>query len=56
MHGLEALGAATVPEVVVEMEALSMVQHLGHGMLGTVLEWLNGTEVLYVHTSRDVFL
>ena len=46
MHDLEALGAAAVPEVVVEMEALLMVQHLGHGLLGTVLGRLDGTEVL----------
>ena len=46
MHGLEALGAGTVPEVVVEMEALLMVRHLGHGLLGAVLERFNGTEVL----------
>ena len=38
MHGLEALGAAVAPEVVVEMEAPSMVQHLGHGLVGTALE------------------
>ena len=46
VHRLEALGAAAAPEVVVEMGALSMVRHLGYGMLGTVLEQLNGTEVL----------
>ena len=46
VHDLEALGAAAVPEVVVEMEALSMVRHLVHGLLGTVLGRLNGTEVL----------
>ena len=46
MHDLEALGAVTVPEVVIEMEALLMVRHLGHGLLGALLERLNGTEVL----------
>ena len=46
MHGLEALGAGTVPEVVVEMEALSMVRPLVLGLLGAVLERLKGTEVL----------
>ena len=56
VQGLGSMGAAAALEVVVYMEVSSMVQHLGHGMLGTVLEWLNGTEVLYVHTSRDVFL
>ena len=56
VHRLEALGAAAAPEVVVEMGALSMVRHLGYGLLGTVLEQLNGTEVLWVCTSRDVFI
>ena len=42
-NGLEALGAAAAPEVVVEMESPSMVRHLGHGLVGTVLERLNGT-------------
>ena len=46
VHGLEALGAAAAPEVVKETETLSMVQHLRHGLVGTVLEKLNGTEVL----------
>ena len=46
VHGLEALGGAANPEVVVEMEAPSMVRHLRHGLVGTVLERLNGTEVL----------
>ena len=46
MHGLEALGAAYAPEVVVEMEAPFMVQHLEHGLVVTVLERFNGTEVL----------
>ena len=46
VHGLEALGAVAAPEVVVDMEALSMVRHLRHGLVGVVLERLNGTEVL----------
>ena len=46
VHGLEALGALAVPEVMVEMEAPSMVRHLGHELVGEVLEMLNGTEVL----------
>ena len=46
VHGLEALGSAAAPEVVVDMEAPSMVRHVGHGLVGMVLERLNGTEVL----------
>ena len=46
VHGLEALGSAAAPEVVVDMEAPSMVRHVGHGMVSMVLERLNGTEVL----------
>ena len=46
VHGLEALVAAAAPEVMVEMEAPSMVRHLGHELVGAVLERLNGTEVL----------
>ena len=46
VHGLEGMGAAAAPEVMLEMEAPSMVRHLGHGLVGTVLERLNGTEVL----------
>ena len=56
VHGLEALGAASAPEAVVDMEVRLIVQHLGHGMVGTVLERLNGTEVIYIRTSWDVFL
>ena len=56
VHGLEALGAVAAPEVVVDMEALSMVRHLRHGLVGVVLERLNGTEVIYIRTSWDVFL
>ena len=50
VHELEAMGAAAALEVVVDMEAPSMVGHLGHGLVGTALERLNGTEVLYVRT------
>ena len=46
VHGLEALGAAAAPEVMVEMEAPLMVRHLGHELVGVVLERLNGTDVL----------
>ena len=46
VHGLEALGAAATPYVVVDMEAPLVVLHLGHGLVGTVLERLNDTEVL----------
>ena len=51
VHGLGALGAAAAPEVVVYMEALSIVRHLGHGLVETLLEWLNGAEVLEVRMS-----
>ena len=37
VHGLEALLAAAAPEMVVEMGAPSMVQHLGHVQVGTML-------------------
>ena len=56
MHVLRVLGAAAAPEAVVDMEALSMVRHMGHGLVETALERLNGAEVLDVHMSRDVFL
>ena len=46
VHGLEVLGAAAASEVVVDMEAPSMVRHLGHGLVGTVLDRLNVVEVL----------
>ena len=46
VHGSEALGSVVAPEVVIDMEATLMVRHLGHGLVGTVLERLNGTEVL----------
>ena len=46
VHGLEVLGAAAAPEVVLDMGAPSTVQHLGHGLVGAVLERLIGTEVL----------
>ena len=46
VHGLEALVDAATPYVVVDMEAPFLVRHLGHGLVGTVLERLNGTEVL----------
>ena len=56
VHGLGALGAAVVPEVVVDMETPYMVRHLGHGLVETALERLNGAEVLDMRMSRDVFL
>ena len=56
MHGLGVLGAAAALEVVVDMEVSSMVQHMGHGLVETVLERLNGAEVLEVRMSQDVFL
>ena len=46
VNWLEALGATAAPEVVVEMEAPSMVRYLRHELVGTVLDRLNGTEVL----------
>ena len=48
VHGLEVMGAAAAaaPEVVVEMEAPPMVRHIGHGLVGTMLDRLNGTDVL----------
>ena len=46
VHWFEALGAAAAPDVVVEMEAPSMVRYLRHELVGTVLGRLNGTEVL----------
>ena len=46
VHGLETLVTAAAPEVMVDMEAPSMVQHLGDGLVGTVLERLNGMEVM----------
>ena len=46
VHRLKVLGDTAAPEVMVDMEALLMVQHMVYGMVGTMLEWLNGTEVL----------
>ena len=43
MHGLEALRDEAAPVVVVEMESPKMVRHLGYGLVGTILERLNGT-------------
>ena len=37
VHGLEALLATAAPEMVVDMGAPPMVQHLGHGPVGTML-------------------
>ena len=37
LHGLGALGAVAAPEVVIEMEALSRVRHLVHGLVETAL-------------------
>ena len=51
MYGLGDLGAAAELEVVLDMEAPSMVRHLGHGLVDTVLERLNGAEVLEVQMS-----
>ena len=51
VHGLGNLGDAAAPEVVVDMEASLIVRHLGHGMVETALERLNGTEVLEVRMS-----
>ena len=56
VHGLGALGAASEPEVVVDMEASSMVQNLGHGMVDMALERLHGAEVLEVRMYQDVSL
>ena len=56
VHGLGALGDAAAIEVVVDMEAPSMVQHLGHGLVETELDQLNGSEVLEVCMYLDVFL
>ena len=56
VHGLGALGAVSVPEVVVEIKASSTVQYLRHGLVETTLELLNGAEVMEVWMSRDVFL
>ena len=56
VHGLGDLGAAAAPEVVVEMEASLMVPHLGHGLVETALELLNGVDVMEVRISQDVFL
>ena len=56
VHGSGALVDATAPGVVVDMEASSMMQHMGHGLVETALERLNGMEVLEVQISRDVFL
>ena len=51
VYGLGDLGAAAELEVVLDMEAPSMVRHLGHGLVDTVLERLNGAEVLEVRMS-----
>ena len=56
VHGLGALVDAAALEVVVEMEASSIVRHLGHGLVKTALERLDGAEVLKVWMSRDVSL
>ena len=54
MQGLGELGGADALEVVVEMEASSMVIHLGHGLVEMVLERFHGAEVLEVRMSQDV--
>ena len=46
MHELGALVSEVAPEVVVEMEASSMVRHMGHGLVETAFDRLNGVEVL----------
>ena len=46
VHGLDALGSAAALEVVVEMEAPSMVRYMQHGMVGTMSDRLNGAEML----------
>ena len=56
MHGLGAMGDVAAPDVVVEMEASSMMQHLKHGLVETELERLNGAEMLKVQMYREVFL
>ena len=56
VHGLGELGSLAAPEVVVYMEAPSMVQHMGHVLVETALERLNGAEVLEVWMYRDMFL
>ena len=56
MHGLGALGNAAAPELVVEIEAPSMVQYLGHRLVETAFERLNGGEVLEVRIYLYVFL
>ena len=38
VDGLGVLGSAAKVEVVVDMEASSMVQHLGNGLVETALE------------------
>ena len=53
VHGLEALGAAAAPELVVEMEAPSMVQHMGHVDGVGAVEWHRGYVGLFV--SRRVY-
>ena len=54
VQGLGELGDADALEVVVEMEASSMVRHMGHGMVEMVLERFHGAEVLEVWMSQDV--
>ena len=56
VDGLGALVAASALEVVVDMEYPSVVNHLGHRLVETALERFNGSEVLQVGMSRDVFL
>ena len=56
VNGLGDLGDADTTEAVLDMEGPSMVKHLGHGMVGTVLERLNGTEVIYIIPTLPIFL
>ena len=54
MQGLGALGYAAELELLVEMEASSMVQHMVYGLVDTALGRLHGVEVLEVRMSQDM--
>ena len=54
VQGLGELGDAAGLELVVDMEAPLIVQHLVHGLVETALERLHGAKVLEVRMSRYV--
>ena len=56
VHGLGALGAASEPEMVVDMVASSIVRNLGHGMVDMGLDRMHGGELLEVRMYQDVSL